>query len=165
MTKPDKTRLTSRQHLAIDALLSGATHRDAAARAGVARTTVTGWANHNVHFIAELIRRRQQRADHLSDRIAEALTAAIALIHTEIKAGDMNAAIALIKAVERTSLYRPPRRSTVSSLTVTRELANQLETDLILDAHVSDHAVFAIEDLSDAHDDDPPTPPETTNDK
>ena len=48
---------------------------------------------------------------------------------------------------------------------MTRELANQLETDLILDAHVSDHAVFAIEDLSDAHEDDPPTPPETTNDK
>jgi methionine aminopeptidase len=153
MTNPDQIRLTSRQHLAIDALLSGATHTDAATASGVARTTVTGWSNHNVHFIAELMKRRQQRAEQLSDCIAEALTAAIAVIHAEIEDGDVKAAVALIRAVERTSLYRPPRQSRVSSLSVTRELANQLETDLILDAHVSGHAVFAIEDLSDAHQD------------
>ena len=165
MTNPDQTRLTSRQHLAIDALLTGATHRAAAATAGVARSTVTGWCNHHVPFIVELTKGRQQRAEQLSDCIAEALTAALSVIHTEIEAGDVNAALALVRAVGKTSLYQPPSPSKVSVLSVTRELANQLDADVVLDSLVSSHAVFTVEDLSDAHQDQDEAAPNITNDK
>ncbi len=64
MTVPDQTRpsgLSDSQHLAIDVLLTGGTHREAAEAAGVARTTVTEWVNHRSEFCRELERRRWQR--------------------------------------------------------------------------------------------------------
>ena len=56
MTVPDQTRpsgLSDSQHLAIDVLLTGGTHREAAEAAGVARTTVTEWVNHRGEFRSE----------------------------------------------------------------------------------------------------------------
>ena len=164
MTKPDQTRLSERQHLAIDALLGGATHNAAAEAADVSRTTITGWSNHNVHFIAELAQRRQQRADHLSDLIAEALGDAIAVMRDKIINGDLGAAIALVRIVEKSSLYRAPRHGATSPMSVTRQLANELDTDLMLDSYTPESAVFAIEDLSEAHQDKHPSPPKLTID-
>ena len=164
MANPDKTRLSERQHLAIDALLGGATHNAAAQAADVSRTTVTDWGNHNVHFIAELAQRRQQRADHLSDLIAEALVDAIAVMRDKIVDGDLGAAVALVRIVEKSSLYRAPRRGAISPMSVTRQLAEDLDTDLVLDSFTPESAVFAIEDLSEAHQDKQPSPPKLTID-
>ena len=61
MAVPEQTRqsgLSDSQHLAIDMLLTGGTHREAAGAAGVARTTVTEWVNHRSEFCRELERRR-----------------------------------------------------------------------------------------------------------
>ena len=61
MAIPEQTRqsgLSDSQHLAIDMLLTGGTHREAAGAAGVARTTVTEWVNHRSEFCRELERRR-----------------------------------------------------------------------------------------------------------
>lgn len=153
MTVSDRTRLTERQYLAIEALLGGGTHQSAATAAGVSRTTVTGWVNHNVHVIAELTQRRQQRADHLSDLISEALLGAVSLVKDRVADGDFAAAIALIRIAERSTLYRPPPADPVSPMTVTRKLAERLAMELVLDASVPEHAVFVVEDLSDAHQD------------
>ncbi len=56
MTVPDQTRrsgLSDSQHLAIDVLLTGGTHREAAEAAGVARTTVTEWVKGRVGELAK----------------------------------------------------------------------------------------------------------------
>ena len=61
MAVADQTRpsgLSDSQHLAIDVLLTGGTHREAAEAAGVARWTVTEWVNHRSEFCRELERRR-----------------------------------------------------------------------------------------------------------
>ncbi len=53
VTVPDETRpvgLSDSKLIAIDTLVTGATHREAADAAGVARTTVTEWVNHRGEF-------------------------------------------------------------------------------------------------------------------
>ena len=59
--------VSDRQLLAIDALLTGATHSEAADIAGVHRCTVTGWVNHHIGFITELNQRRHQRNQASTD--------------------------------------------------------------------------------------------------
>ena len=56
-TRPGQTRLSDSQHLAIDVLLTGGTHREAAEAAGVARTTESGAVVHPL---------RDRRASHPS---------------------------------------------------------------------------------------------------
>ena len=77
-TKPDQTRppeVNDRQSIAIDVLITGATHREAAEAAGVQRTTVTAWCNKNITFIAEWNRRRRQRLAAAGERLHEAIGA------------------------------------------------------------------------------------------
>ena len=65
-TEPDQIRppeVNDRQSIAIDALVSGATQQEAAEKAGVQRTTVTAWCNHNFPFIAERNQRREDRVE------------------------------------------------------------------------------------------------------
>ena len=55
-TESDQIRpreVSDRQSIAIDALVSGATQQEAAEKAGVQRTTVTEWCNHNFVFMAD----------------------------------------------------------------------------------------------------------------
>ena len=50
-TESDQIRppaVSDKQSIAIDALTAGCTHREAARLAGVQRSTVTAWCNHNV---------------------------------------------------------------------------------------------------------------------
>ena len=56
MTVPDQTRpsgLSDPQHLAIDVLLTGGAHREAAGAAGVARSTMTEWVKDRVGELAK----------------------------------------------------------------------------------------------------------------
>jgi hypothetical protein len=65
-TEPDQIRppeVSDRQSIAIDALVAGSTHLEAAKLAGVQRTTVTAWCNHNFPFIAERNQRREDRVE------------------------------------------------------------------------------------------------------
>lgn len=89
---------TPAQDEAIDVLVSGGTTIDAAAAAGVNRSTVSGWRNHHPGFIAAFNTRRSElnyeRADHIRDIDAKALSAVAQLI----EAGDASAALTWVKA-------------------------------------------------------------------
>ena len=111
MAVPDQTRpsgLSDSQHLAIDMLLTGGTHREAAAAAGVARTTVTEWANHRGEFRSELERRRRERAAEVNDRVGAAIDQALRVVEEHLDAGDLRAALGLLRLVPPEALYQPP---------------------------------------------------------
>jgi len=72
MSVPDQTRpvgLSDAKLIAIDTLLTGATHREAAVAAGVERTTVTEWVNRRGEFRSELERRRRKPSTSLLPRL------------------------------------------------------------------------------------------------
>ena len=111
MTVPDQTRpagLSDSQHLAIDVLLTGGTHREAAEAAGVARTTVTEWVNHRSEFRRELERRRWQRAEQVNDRVGALTARALDVIEEHVAAGDLRAALGVLRLLPREALHRTP---------------------------------------------------------
>ena len=111
MAVPDQTRpagLSDSQHLAIDVLLSGGTHREASEAAGVARTTVTEWVNHRSEFCRELERRRWQRAEQVNDRIGALTGRALDVIEEHVAAGDLRAALGVLRLLPREALHRAP---------------------------------------------------------
>ena len=95
-TETDQTRLSEKQHLAIDLLMTGGTHREAAEATGVARTTVTEWVNHRSEFRRELERRRWQRAEQVNDRVSALTTRALDVIEQPLVAGDLRAALGVL---------------------------------------------------------------------
>ena len=102
MSKPNQTQppgLSDRQSLVVDLLLQGATHSDAAAEVGIARTTVTSWANHNVHFIVEHNLRRTDRLKASADCLHALVLKALLLVESEIDGGEVGSALALLKLV------------------------------------------------------------------
>ena len=107
-TEPDQTRLSNKQHLAIDALLTGGTHREAAEAAGVARTTVTEWLNHHPKFHRELERRRHQRAEQVNDRVGALTTRSLDVVEEHLVAGDLRAALGVLRLLPREALHRAP---------------------------------------------------------
>ena len=111
MTDPDQTRpprLSDAKLIAIDTLLTGATHREAADAAGVARTTVTEWANHQGEFRSELKRRRRERAAEVNDRVGAAVGQALRVVTEHLDAGDLRAALGLLRLVPPEALYQHP---------------------------------------------------------
>ena len=111
MAVPDQTRpsgLSDSQHLAIDVLLTGGTHREAAEAAGVARTTVTEWVNHRSEFCRELKRRRWQRAEQVNDRVGALTTRSLDVIEEHVVAGDLRAALGVLRLLPREALHRAP---------------------------------------------------------
>jgi dihydrodipicolinate synthase/N-acetylneuraminate lyase len=107
-TEPDQTRLSDKQHLAIDALLTGGTHREAAKAAGVARTTVTEWVNHRSEFCRELERRRWERAEQVNDRVGALTTRSLDVVEEHLGAGDLRAALGVLRLLPREALHRAP---------------------------------------------------------
>ena len=111
MSVPDQTRpvgLSDPKLIAIDTLLTGATHREAAEAAGVARTTVTGWVNHRGGFRSELERRRRGRAAEVNDRVGAAVGQALRVVTEHLDTGDLRAALGLLRLVPPEALYQPP---------------------------------------------------------
>jgi hypothetical protein len=111
VTVPDETRpvgLSDSKLIAIDTLLTGATHREAAEAAGVARTTVTEWVNHRGGFRSELERRRRERAAEVNDRVGAAVGQALRVVTDHLDAGDLRAALGLLRLVPPEALYQPP---------------------------------------------------------
>ena len=107
-TETDQTRLSEKQHLAIDLLMTGGTHREAAEATGVARTTVTEWVNHRSEFRRELERRRWQRAEQVNDRVSALTTRALDVIEQHLVAGDLRAALGVLRLLPREALHRSP---------------------------------------------------------
>ena len=111
VTVPDETRpvgLSDAKLIAIDTLLTGATHREAADAAGVARTTVTEWVNHRSEFCRELERRRWQRAEQVNDRVGALTTRSLDVVEEHLAAGDLRAALGVLRLLPREALHRAP---------------------------------------------------------
>lgn len=111
MTDHDQTRpsqLSNSQFLAMDILLTGGSHREAAEAAGVARTTVTEWVNHRDLFRSELERRRYERVEEVNDRVYSLVTRSLGVVEEYLDSGDLRAALGLLRLVPKAALHRPP---------------------------------------------------------
>jgi hypothetical protein len=111
VTVSDQTRLVGLSDsmlIAVDTLLTGATHREAAVAAGVARSTVTEWVNQQGEFGSELERRRRERAAEVNDRVGAAIGQALRVVKEHLDAGDLRAALGMLRIVPPEALYQPP---------------------------------------------------------
>lgn len=89
--KPVKT-LTSKQVLAINAILTGATDSEAASAAGVHRMTISEWKSNNPLFISELNRlqneAREKAIEPYQKRLDELIDISLSTLSNSIKRGD-----------------------------------------------------------------------------
>jgi hypothetical protein len=86
-----------RQRLAIEALLTGATHAEAAEQAKVHRVTVSKWVKKHPGFQAELNRRRRELSEQRTARLREFDSAALDAVATHLEAGDPDFAMKWLK--------------------------------------------------------------------
>jgi len=89
--------LSERQLVAIDALLTGATHGEAADKAGVHRVTVSKWVSGHPAFQAELNRRRLELNEQRVARLRELDEAALDAIAHQLETTDPEFAIKWLK--------------------------------------------------------------------
>jgi len=155
-TETDQIRppeVSDRQSIAIDALIGGATHREAAEIAGVERTTVTGWCNHNITFIAEQNQRRKQRLTTAGERLHEATGAALEAVLESINNGDMTTALRFIRIVGVKHLLHAAQPRGSTPLAAAADLAADLRSDLLGEMFVSEEISRILEDDSTLHGD------------
>ena len=147
-TGPDQIRppeVNDRQSIAIDTLIAGRTHREAAEAAGVQRSTVTGWCNHNIVFIAEWNRRRSQRLAAAGERLHQTMGAALDAVAESISDGDTATALALIRIVGVEHLLLAARPGPPTPLGVHQDLAADLRSDLVGETLVSEQISWMVE--------------------
>ena len=152
-TESDQIRpieVSDRQAIAIDALISGGTHREAAEAAGVQRSTVTGWCNKNITFIAERNRRRRQRLTAAGERLHEATSTALDVVAETINGGDTAAALALIRMVGVEHLLSAAQPGPTTPMGVHQDLAADLRSDLVGEMFVTEEISWLVERDSDA---------------
>ena len=152
MTEPDQIKppeVTDRQSIAIDALVAGSTHLEAAKLARVQRSTVTGWCNRNVVFIAESNRRRRQRLVAAGERLHEATGAALDAVAESISGGDTAAALALIRVVGVEHLLLAAQPGPTTPMGVHQDLAADLRSDLMGEMFVTEEISWMVERDSD----------------
>ena len=89
--------LTDSQLQALDVLVSGGTHAEAADGAGVHRVTVSRWISKHPGFRAELNRMRKELLDQRIDRIRKIDALALEIIARRIEEQDEVAAMQWIK--------------------------------------------------------------------
>ena len=140
--------VTDRQLLAIEALLTGATHSEAAESAGAHRCTVTGWVNHHIGFITELNQRRHQRNIASADLLHSVIHDALQLLSQAISEGDIKAALTLLSRLDLQTIWKTESTKAVTPLGVITELANQVESDMLMDLMVSARSIEIVENRS-----------------
>ena len=140
--------VSDRQLLAIDALLTGLTHSEAADIAGVHRCTVTGWANHHIGFITELNQRRHQRDLASADLLHAVIHDALQLLAQAISEGDIKAAMTLLSRLDLQTMWKTGSPKTVTPLGVISELANQVDSDMLMDLMTTQRTIELVEDRS-----------------
>ena len=152
-TEADRIRpieVSDRQSIAIDALVAGRTHREAAEAAGVQRSTVTGWCNKNIIFIAEWNRRRRQRLAAAGEQLHEAIGAALDTVAESINGGDTATALALIRIVGVEHLLSAVPLGPTTPMGVHQNLAADLRSDLMGEMFVTEEISWIVEHDSDA---------------
>jgi hypothetical protein len=128
--------LSARQETALGALLAGATITEAAGTAGVARQTVSGWANHDFAFMAELRNRRAEVVDALRVRLESLGIRAVQALEGLLDDDDPRcrlAAGARILDLLRVREAAAPHSTTAESLRESHEQAQTL-ADLVRSA-------------------------------
>ncbi len=102
-------KLTPAQATAADALATGSTHAEAAETAGVTRETVTRWSNHHPGFREALDRYRHALAIDAANAAVRIRGKALAVVERHLDAGsdDLNAALAVLRAVPAPDLDNP----------------------------------------------------------
>ena len=152
-TESDQIRppeVTDRQSIAIDALVAGSTHLEAAKLAGVQRSTVTTWCNKNIIFIAEWNRRRRQRLTSAGDRLHETTGAALDAVAESISSGDVRTALALIRIVGVEHLLSAAQPGPTTPMGVHQDLVADLRSDLVGEMFVSEEISWIVERDSEA---------------
>jgi hypothetical protein len=152
-TEPDQIRppeISDKQSIAIDALIGGATHREAAEKASVQRSTVTAWCNKNIVFIAEWNRRRRQRLAAAGERLHEVTVAALDAVAESINDGDTAAALTFIRIVGVEHLLSAAQPGPTSPMGVHQDLAADLRSDLFGEMLVGEEISRIVEDDSEA---------------
>ena len=151
-TEPDQIRppeVTDRQSIAIDALVSGSTHLKAAKLAGVQRTTVTAWCNHNFPFIAERNQRREDRVEAAGERLQETLCAALEHLGERVREGDTGAAMAIVKAVGVGHLLDAVKPGPIDPAVVKTDLARRAELEMSAELFTAPGFADFVQELSD----------------
>ena len=152
-TESDQIRppeVSDRQSIAIDALVSGVTHREAAEKAGVQRSTVTAWCNKNITFITEWNRRRKQRLTAAGERLHEATSTALGVVAESISSGDVRTALALIRMVGVEHLLSAAQPGPTTPMGVHQDLVADLRSDLVGEMFVSEEISWIVERDSEA---------------
>ena len=132
MTRADISRptgISDRQSVVIDLLVQGSTHQEAATAISVSRTTVTGWVNHHVEFIAELNVRRTARLKASADRLQTVVLKALLIVEAEIDSGDVPSALAFLKLLGLGQLAVWSQPGPCSPRGAENELAASLESE------------------------------------
>ena len=151
-TESDQIRppeVSDRQSIAIDALVAGSTHLEAAKLAGVQRSTVTGWCNKNITFIAEWNRRRRQRLTAAGERLHEVTVAALDAVAESINSGATATALALIRVVGVEHLLSAAQPGPTTPMGVHQDLAADLRSDLVGEMFVSEEISWMVERCSE----------------
>ena len=140
--------ISDRQLLAIDALLSGATHNEAAEIAGVHRCTVTGWANHHIGFIAELNQRRHHRNKSSADLLHSLIHDALQLLNRAVNEGDVRTALMLLTRLDLKTMWKIGLPKAVTPLAVITNLAREVDSDILMDLMTSSKSIELVEKQS-----------------
>ena len=151
-TEPDQIRppeVTDRQSIAIDALVSGATQQEAAEKAGVQRTTVTEWCNHNIAFKAERNQRREDRTEAAGEQLQETLCAALVHLGEKVREGDTGAAMAIVKAVGVGHLLDATKPGPTDPAAVKTDLAKRCEAEVLTELLTASGFADFVQERSD----------------
>jgi hypothetical protein len=151
-TEPDQIRppeVSDRQSIAIDALVSGVTHREAAEKAGVQRTTVTAWCNHHIAFKAERNQRRQDRNEAAGEQLQETLCAALVHLGEKVREGDTGAAVTIVKAVGVGHLLDAVKPGPTDPAAVKTKLAQRFESEVLVELLTGSEFAGFVQERSD----------------
>ena len=92
--------LTTPQLAALDAVLNGSSVTDAAAAAGVARSTVHDWLRDNLPFQAALNRGRRDLRQAIVHRLERLANDATECVGKAVRDGDVKAALEIVKRLD-----------------------------------------------------------------
>lgn len=137
--------VTDRQLIAIEALLVGLTHSEAAESAGVHRCTVTGWVNHHIGFITELNQRRHQRNIASADLLNKLVYRSLEIVADAINEKDAKTAMTLLSQLDLKEIWKAGSPKAITPLGVITELARFIESDIYLELLASPEAIEIVE--------------------
>jgi len=112
-------KLSSKQLMAIDMILTGLNDREVAESIGVGRNTVNKWRNHDEDFQAELNERRKALNEATQNRIRSLTQKALDAIEYALDRGDARIALEVLKMAGFAKLEEPHQEDKEHRIIVT----------------------------------------------